>query len=241
MTPQEFFTRAQTVWGAFDGDPVELLAIWRTALVDVKPQNLQLAFDWLVKNSKFRPKPADVFTAIEKMGMSTAAPKNEGVKYGLMLDYADARRGELMGDWRRKNADLWHEAETEGWDSLWLVEARKRAHELAQVEYVAKNHGWPKETAALFEIVPEEIAGRDEVQLFFTDAQIEGMRIWHLNAGRHKPAPQPHKSIKAMTDEEFKADTMAMLDRMREAEPEYLARLKKANDYVLKLKARRNA
>lgn len=60
---------------------------------------------------------------------------------------------------------------------------------------------------------------------------------------RRKSANRPdddarRASLKAMTDEEFKADTLAMLARMQADEPAYRARMAKANAYVLGLKAR---
>lgn len=60
---------------------------------------------------------------------------------------------------------------------------------------------------------------------------------------RRKSANRPEDdarraSLKAMTDDEFKADTLAMLARMQADEPAYRARMAKANAYVLGLKVR---
>lgn len=176
MTVGEFIKSAQAVWGAFDGDPDEVFGIWRGALADVKPHNLKAAFDWLVKNSKYKPKPADVFSALDKIGISSEKPKAGELKYGAMVDYANARRWEMMDDWRRRNFALWKEAQQGRWDGCWDVEARKRAHELAQVEYVSQHHGWPQKTADLFAIIPEEIVSPKELCLHFTAEQIDGFR-----------------------------------------------------------------
>lgn len=179
MNIPEFFRKAQTNWGAFDGDPDEVFGIWRGALADVKPHQLQAAFDFLVKNSRFKPKPADVFSALDKIGMATERPKDaEGVKIGLMLAYAATRRFEMMDDWRFRNRELWREAEVLRWDGPWLTEARKRAHDLAQIEYLAKNHGWPNQAAIQFEVKPEEIRDhhRGELCLSFTAEQLDVLR-----------------------------------------------------------------
>ena len=176
MTPSEFIKKAQINWGVFDGDPDEVFGIWRGALVDVRPHNLQSAFDWLVKHSKYKPKPADVFSALEKIGVAGEKPKESTpLKYGAMLDYAATRRQEMMDDWRRRHADLWREAEKDGWDGPWLTMARKRAFDLAQIEYITQHHGWPKATAARFEVQPEEVQGT-EFFLHFTPAQLDMLR-----------------------------------------------------------------
>jgi len=188
VTPSEFIKKAQVNWGAFEGDPDEVFGIWRGALANVRPEQLQAAFDYLVKSSKFKPKPADVFTAIEKLGMTAAKPKEGGgLKYGAMLDYAATRRWEMMDDWRRANHTLWQEAERDQWDGIWTVEARNRAHDLAQVEYIAKNHGWPKQAVTKFEVTQDEIAGDAEFRLHYTAAQIALMRKMGEAVGK-KPA-----------------------------------------------------
>lgn len=176
MTVGEFIKKAQVNWGTFEGDPDEVFGIWRGALADVKPNQLQAALDWLIKNSRYKPKPADVFMALEKIGVSTEKPKAQSeLKSGLMVDYAMKRRQEMMDDWRRRHADLWREAERDRWDGPWLTVARKRAFELAQLEYIAQNHAWPKKSAELFELRPEEVSGK-EFFLHFTDAQLDMMR-----------------------------------------------------------------
>ena len=179
MNIPEFFRKAQTNWGAFDGDPDEVFGIWRGALADVKPHQLQAAFDWLVKNRKYKPKPADVFEALDKIGISAEKPKHsDGLNIGEMLAYAATRRFEMMDDWRFRNRELWLEAESKRWDGPWLTEARKRAHELAQIEYLAKHHGWPAKAAVQFEVKSEEIRDqqRGDLQLSFSAAQMDSLR-----------------------------------------------------------------
>lgn len=177
MDVRELLRKIEANWTKFDGDKDELFGIWNGALADVPGHKLQAAFDFMVKNNKYRPKPADVFDAFEKMGMASAKPEAKGeVNNGAMLAYAETRKADMVADWRRRNPQLWAEAERDRWDGAWLVEARKRAGDLGQLEYLARNHGWPKQAAKLFDLLPEEMGDGNEMRLWFSDAQIASLR-----------------------------------------------------------------
>lgn len=204
MTVGEFFAKAQANWGKFEGNPDEVFGIWSGALRDIQPNKLAAAFDYLVRNSKYRPKPADVFDALEKIGMTAEKPKKEGVNTGAMLDYAAQRQVEMLDDWKRRNPELWREAEAGRWDLPLEGEGRNRAHLLGQFEYLAQHHGWQDKAAAFWEIRPEEIRDqhRSELQLSFTAAQLDSLRKLGAEI-RKKPEPvYGFRSIGALTRED---------------------------------------
>jgi len=68
MTIGEFVNKCQATWGRFEGDPAVVASVWRDALADVRPDKLDAAFRYLAQESKYRPKPADVFNALAKLG-----------------------------------------------------------------------------------------------------------------------------------------------------------------------------
>lgn len=87
---------------------------------------------------------------------------------------------------------------------------------------------------------PEELeAQRADVQAGLAD--LAGRLKMKAGLSYEAQAEARKATLRAMTPEEFEADTDAMLAKMRAEEPAYLARLEKANRYVMDLKAKRAA